>query len=96
MKKPELRIFVTAMGRFVAGAVKKRESNRITLVGAAFVEIDASQARFLFTPIKFVTEVFILYQSGLLGETEMPKIMRAGFEAYLKTLSGNKAEKKRK
>ena len=95
-KPPQLTIFVTLTGRYLAGSIRKRVQGKIYLDGACFVEIAADQARFIFSPIKFAPRFFRLYESGLLGDTDMPEIMQPGYLEYLETLSGNKAKKKRK
>lgn len=94
--KKELKIFVTATGRYIAGNVKLRKQPHIFLEGAAFVEIAGDQVRFLFSPIKFVPGLFKMYVYGLLGEMDMPEIMLPGYMEYLKTLPGKEATKKRK
>lgn len=94
-KTPELLIFVTLTGRYLAGSVKKRIAGKIILEGASFAEMAEDQSRYIYTPVRFAPEEFRLYETGLLGDTPMPEIMRPGFLEYLKTLPGNKAKKKR-
>jgi hypothetical protein len=81
-KSPSYTIFTTAAGTHIVGEEIGRKDGIIELKWAHFIEIHPSMTRFNLQAIRYVDpqKTFMLYQSALLGEQELPEIMRADFE----------------
>jgi hypothetical protein len=82
------RIYITIVNTRIAGVEQSNTSEEITIRGAAFVEMDASQTRVNFYAIKMVEpeKGLSLRRAGLLTDVAMSPMIEERFKLYLEQL----------
>ena len=82
------RIYITVANTRIAGAEQYSTNEEITIRGASFVEMDASQTRVNFYAIKMVDpeKSLSLRRAGLLTSVAMSPMIEERFKLYLEQL----------
>jgi len=83
-----LKIFLLINGRELCGQETQAKDGKRGLKGAAYIELDQTQTRFNFRPIRYFEpeKEFILYDGGIVGEQEMAPMLAERFKLYLRQL----------
>ena len=89
-----LKIFLTNAGNQIVAQEISAKGGKRVVKGAAYLELHPSGARYNFTAVKFFepSGEFTLYESGLLGEQDMPPMIAERFKVYLKQLDAEAEE----
>ena len=83
-----LKIYMTTGGASIVAQEISAEDGKRVVKGASYLEMHPSGVRFNFSAIKFFepSGEMTLYDTGLLGEQEMPPMIAERFKLYLKQL----------
>ena len=83
-----LKIYMTVGGANIVAQEISTKGGKRVVKGASYLEMHPSQVRFNFSALKFFepSGEMTLYDTGLLGEQEMPPMVAERFKLYLKQL----------
>jgi hypothetical protein len=86
-----LKIYLTLTGTQIVAQEIKAEGGKRVVKGASYLDMHPSGVRYIFIPLKFFepTGEFKLYESGLLGEQDMPPMIAERFKIHLKKMEAD-------